>query len=267
MTADWQIKTIDELKADFRSAIAMGPFGSRIKAENFVTEGVPVLKGGNLHGAFIDDSKCDYLTEEKAEELKSSIAVTGDIVITHRGTIGQVSIIPENSRYPRYVVSQSQLKVSLNMEMVNPLFVNYYLRSREGQHQLLSYSSQVGVPAIAKASTSVRQIEIPCPPIQVQNQIVSVLKVLDDKIELNRQTNQTLEQIAQAIFKSWFVDFEPTRAKIIAQDMGADTATQELAAQAIICGAITLEQLQGYAEESVEESAQQREQEIGRAHV
>ncbi len=67
---------------------------------------------------------------------------------------------------------------------------------------------------------------------------------LDDKIELNRQTNQTLEHIAQAIFKCWFVDFEPTRAKIIAKEKGANTAIQELAAQAIICGAITLEQLE-----------------------
>src|SRR5690554_2067641 len=236
MTADWQIKTIDELKADFRSAIAMGPFGSRIKAENFVTEGVPILKGGNLHGVFIDDNKCDYLTEEKAEELKSSIAVTGDIVITHRGTIGQVSIIPKNSRYPRYVVSQSQLKVSLNMELVNPLFVNYYLRSKEGQHQLLSYSSQVGVPAIAKASTSVRKIKVPYPPIHVQNKIVYVLKVLDDKIELNRQTNQTLEQIAQAIFKSWFVDFEPVKAKIAALEAGGSEDDALLAAMQAIAG-------------------------------
>src|SRR5690554_1870607 len=99
------------------------------------------------------------------------------------------------------------------------------------------------------------------PGKEARKVIGRVLKVFDDKIELNRQTNQTLEQMAQAIFKSWFVDFEPTRAKIIAKAQGADPATQELAAQAIISGAITLEQLQGYAEESVEESAQQREQE------
>ena len=80
--------------------------------------------------------------------------------------------------------------------------------------------------------------------LDVQKKIVSIISGLEDKIELNRQTNQTLEHIAQAIFKCWFVDFEPTRAKIIAKEKGANTAIQELAAQAIICGVITLEQLE-----------------------
>ena len=80
--------------------------------------------------------------------------------------------------------------------------------------------------------------------LDVQKKIVSIISGLEDKIELNRQTNQTLEHIAQALFKCWFVDFEPTRAKIIAKEKGANTAIQELAAQAIICGAMTLEQLE-----------------------
>ncbi|PSW30486.1 restriction endonuclease subunit S [Photobacterium phosphoreum] len=207
----------------------MGPFGSRIKAENFVKSGVPVLKGGNLHSSYINDDECDYLTEEKADELKSSNAFEGDIVITHRGTIGQVSIIPEGAKYNRYVVSQSQLKVSLDKERVNPYYVNYFLRSRIGQHRLLSYASQVGVPAIAKASTSVRQIKVPCPPLTVQNEIVSLLQSLDHKITLNTQTNQTLEEMAQAIFKSWFVDFDPVKAKMNGeQPEGMDTATASL---------------------------------------
>ncbi len=89
MEVDWPELTIDELKAPHKGAIAMGPFGSRIKAENFVTEGVPVIKGAQLHGAFVSDTGFDYLTEEKAQELSSSIAVRGDLVITHRGTIGK----------------------------------------------------------------------------------------------------------------------------------------------------------------------------------
>ncbi|MDC5852407.1 restriction endonuclease subunit S [Vibrio europaeus] len=165
MSFNWPEFSIDELKAPTKGAIAMGPFGSRIKAENFVDSGVPVLKGGNLHGAYINDSDCDFLTEEKAEELKSSVVYEGDIVITHRGTIGQVSIVSDESKYPRYVVSQSQLKISLDKTKVNPYYVNYYLRSRLGQYQLLSFASQVGVPAIAKASTSVKQIRVPCPPL------------------------------------------------------------------------------------------------------
>jgi type I restriction enzyme S subunit len=76
-----------------------------------------------------------------------------------------------------------------------------------------------------------------------EKKIAKILGELDDKIELNRQTNQTLEHIAQTIFKSWFVDFEPARAKIIAKQKGGNELAQELAAQAVICGAITLHKL------------------------
>ncbi|HHY0617952.1 TPA: restriction endonuclease subunit S [Vibrio parahaemolyticus] len=229
MSFNWPEFTIDELKAPTKGAIAMGPFGSRIKAENFVDSGVPVLKGGNLHGAYINDSDCDFLTEEKANELKSSVVYEGDIVITHRGTIGQVSIVSDESKYPRYVVSQSQLKISLDKTKVNPYYVNYYLRSRLGQHQLLSFASQVGVPAIAKASTSVKQIRVPCPPLTIQEKIVDFIRVVDRKYTNNSGVNQTLEEIAQAIFKSWFVDFDPVKARVKGeQPEGMDTATASL---------------------------------------
>jgi type I restriction enzyme S subunit len=209
MGIEWPELTIDELKAPNKGSIAMGPFGSRIKAENFVSSGVPVIKGAQLHGAFVKDADFDYLTEEKAQELSSSIAVRGDLVITHRGTIGQVSIIPDDSKYEKYIVSQSQLKVTLDSKKINPYFANYFFRSRLGQHRLLANASQVGVPAIAKASSSVKEILVPCPDLRTQQNVVEILKSLDDKIELNRQMNETLEAMAQALFKSWFVDFDP----------------------------------------------------------
>jgi len=211
----------------------MGPFGSRIKKENFTNSGIPVIKGGNLNGDFILEDNFDYLTIDKADELSTSNAFKRDIVITHRGTIGQVGIIPDNSKYERYVVSQSQLKVSLDESRVNPFFVYYFLRSPIGQHRLLSNASQVGVPAIAQASTSVKSILVPVPKIEVQNKVVEILLNLDHKIEANQQTNETLEAMAQAIFKSWFVDFDPVRAKIAAKKAGRDP---EKAAMAAISG-------------------------------
>lgn len=236
MSADWPELTIDELKSDVKNAIAMGPFGSRIKAENFVKSGVPVIKGGNLNGDFLSEEKFDFLTEEKADELRSSNAFRGDIVITHRGTLGQVGIIPDDSLYQRYVVSQSQLKVSLDKEKVNPYFVYYFLRTQLGQHRLLMNSSQVGVPAIAKASTSVKQILIPCPDKTIQNKIVNVIKSVDEKIKVNYQINQTLEQMAQAIFKSWFVDFDPVKVKREILKSGGSEQEALLAAMQSISG-------------------------------
>lgn len=126
-------------------------------------------------------------------------------------------------------------------------------------NRLLASATGSTFPNVGRELLSDFEVEVV--PVEKALAINELIVSLESKIELSRQTNQTLEQIAQAIFKSWFVDFEPTRAKIIAKAQGADPATQELAAQAIICGAISLEQLQGYVEESVQKSAQQREQE------
>ena len=210
---DWSEIPLELLLSEKKNAIAMGPFGSRIKAENFVSEGVPVIKVSNLNGAFLDEADFDFLTEEKAEELKSSKAIAGDIVITHRGTIGQVGLIRENSKYSEYIVSQSQLKFTPSKAKLDSTFAYYFLRSPLGQHRLLMNTSQVGVPAIAKATASVKEILIPLPPLSDQKAIAHILGTLDDKIELNQKMNQTLEEIAKAIFKSWFVDFDPVRAK------------------------------------------------------
>lgn len=212
MSSEFSEPTFEEIKAPMKSAFSMGPFGSRIKAENFVTEGVPVIKGGNLNGD-LDSSSFDFLTPEKAAELSTSIARRLDLVITHRGTLGQVGIIPPNSRYPEYIVSQSQLKLSFDQTKVNPYFIYYFLRSSVGQRRLLANTSQVGVPAIAQALTSIRNIRVPLPSLKEQDSIVGTLRLLDDRIALLHETNTTLEGIAQALFKSWFVNFDPVRAK------------------------------------------------------
>ena len=212
MSSEFDEPTFEEIKAPTKSAFSMGPFGSRIKAENFVTEGVPVIKGGNLNGD-LDSSSFDFLTHEKAAELSTSIARRLDLVITHRGTLGQVGIIPPNSRYSEYIVSQSQLKLSFDQAKVNPYFIYYFLRSSVGQRRLLANTSQVGVPAIAQALTSIRNIRVPLPSLKEQDSIVDALRLLDERIALLRETNATLEAIAQAMFKSWFVDFDPVHAK------------------------------------------------------
>jgi len=103
---------------------------------------------------------------------------------------------------------------------VIPEFVVAYFKTPEGQHKLLANASQVGVPSIAQPVTYLRTIEILVPPLPEQRAIAQILGTLDDKIELNRRINETLEAMARAIFKSWFVDFDPVRAKAEGHDPG-----------------------------------------------
>jgi len=128
------------------SDIAMGPFGSNLKVDSFTNEGVPVIKGGNLSEFFVSGS-FSFVSEDKADSLNRSVAYPGDIIITHRGTLGQVSLVPYH-HYPRYVISQSQLRFTPDNQKINSKYLLYFLKSRTGQYELLMNASQVGVPAI-----------------------------------------------------------------------------------------------------------------------
>ena len=188
--------------------ISMGPFGSNIKVECFVDKGIPVLNGSNLEGYELKEDSFRYVTKEKADSLNKANAYRGDIVITHRGTLGQIVFIPQTSKYDRYVISQSQFRVRCN-HMILPEYMVYYFHTRLGKHKLLSNASQVGVPALARPSTTFQKIEIEIPDIPTQKRIIAILQTIHDKIAINTKINENLEQQAQAIFKSWFVDFEP----------------------------------------------------------
>ena len=188
--------------------ISMGPFGSNIKVECFVDSGIPVLNGSNLVGSRLNEDSFNYVTEEKATSLGKANAYRGDIVITHRGTLGQIVYIPQNSKYERYVISQSQFRVRCN-DKVLPEFLVYFFHSRLGQHKLLSNASQVGVPSLARPTSTFQKLTIKVPSIATQKEIVKILSALDDKIELNNAINRNLEEQAQALFKNWFIDFAP----------------------------------------------------------
>lgn len=187
--------------------IAMGPFGSNIKVECFVNEGIPVLNGSNLNGFFLTEDSFRYVTEEKADSLGRANAHRGDIVITHRGTLGQIVCIPETSKHDRYVISQSQFRVKCN-EKVLPEYLVYYFHTAIGQHKLLSNASQVGVPALARASTTFQKIEVEIPDIKTQQKVVSVLNAIEAKINVNHSINENLQQQAQAIFANEFLSLE-----------------------------------------------------------
>ena len=198
MAGEWK----DVSMQDIATKIAMGPFGSDIKTDNFVPSGVPIIRGGNLTSGRFHGEGFVYLTEEKADDLLNSNAFPGDIVFTHRGTLGQVGLVPE-SPFKRYVVSQSQMKLSCNRMLANPVFIYYFFKSPRGQHALLENTSQTGVPAISRPVTSLKAIRLSLPPLAEQKAIAAVLGALDDKIELNRRMNATLEAMARALFQSW----------------------------------------------------------------
>ncbi|WP_113653767.1 restriction endonuclease subunit S [Pedobacter namyangjuensis] len=192
---------------EYIQEISMGPFGSNIKIDNFISSGVPVLNGSNLTNHKLVEHGFKYVSEKKANSLGKANAKRGDIVITHRGTLGQVAYIPFDSKFERYVISQSQFRVRFK-DSINPIYFAYLMLSKYGQKKLLSFKNHVGVPALAQATTNFKLLKLFIPDILTQNKIASVLSALDDKIELNNKINAELEAMAKTLYDYWFVQFD-----------------------------------------------------------
>ncbi|MEO0702493.1 MAG: restriction endonuclease subunit S [Pseudomonadota bacterium] len=172
--ADWKISRI----ADLFSDISMGPFGSDITVSNFVSEGVPVLSGDNIRTHKLEDGFKNYVTPEKAKSLKRAVAKRGDIVVTHRGTIGQIAFVPGDSEFEHYVISQSQFRATF-ADAVDPMWTALYFLSERGSAQLLEGKGHTGVPAIAQATTTFRKLLLPLPAREEQTAITEVFADLD----------------------------------------------------------------------------------------
>ncbi len=181
---EWEFVQLEDACLKSKYSFSMGPFGSDIKTDNFVPAGVPVIRGVNLTKEPFNEDGFVFVTEEKADELRAANAFPNDLIFTHRGTLGQVGIIPLKAKFKRYVVSQSQMKCVCNNEILNPMFAFYYFLSELGQKIILKHSTKSGVPHIVQPLTSLRRFPIPLPRIEEQDKIVKILynvSVLIDK--------------------------------------------------------------------------------------
>jgi len=216
MANDWQPTTIAEIASSAQNALVGGPFGSDLVSRDYVDHGVPVIRGQNMDERWVG-GEFVYVTPEKAESLKANLARPGDIVFTQRGTLGQVALVPEKP-FERYLISQSQMKLTVNRERVDPLFLYFVFRSPEKQEYIRQHTIQTGVPHTNLGI--LRATPILLPPLKEQRAISCILGTLDDKIELNRKMNETLEAIARSLYRSWFMDFDPVRAKTVNRETG-----------------------------------------------
>ncbi len=185
--AEWPTATI----LDVAEKVATGPFGSNIKVSTFVPEGVPIISGNHLRGYFLEEPEFNYITEEHAERLKNSIVFPHDLIFTHAGNIGQVAMIPDGCKYDRYVLSQRQFYLRCNETKVVPEFLLLFFHSASGQHELLSYANQTGVPSIAQPASNLKKIPFKCPPMQEQlvwqEQVYPLLgRYLNNRLENER---------------------------------------------------------------------------------
>ena len=184
--------------------------GYRAKNTELAVSGVPFARAGNIKNGFqFDDA--DHFPSENVNQIKNKTSRLGDVVFTSKGTVGRFAYVQENT--PRFVYSpQLCFWRSLKPELLDFRFLFYWMSGQEFFDQFKEVSGQTDMAEYVSLRDQ-RRMRITLPSIREQRAIAHILGTLDDKIELNRRMNETLKAMARALFKSWFVDFDPVRAK------------------------------------------------------
>lgn len=175
---------IEDIAKPEKYSCVGGPFGSNLTGKDYVDEpGVPVIRGANLtinEGKFIE-SAFVYVSPEKASRLKSNKAFRGDIIVTQRGTLGQVGLIPSDSKFEEYIVSQSQMKLTLDKAKALPEYIYLYLLSNRAQRDLEVATICTGIPHINLGIF--KNFSILLPNIDKQKSIISQIEEIETALK------------------------------------------------------------------------------------
>ena len=191
----WRVCAVEE----FADRVGMGPFGSNIKVETFVESGIPVISGQHLKQLLVEDNTFNFITHEHAARLAKSCVQAGDVIFTHAGSIGQVSLLHKDAAFTSYVLSQRQFFLRCNTEVMSPEWIALYFKSPAGQHQLLANTSQVGVPSIARPVSYLRSIRLLVPPPALNQRFASIVGAINDRVMANRKQFGALTQIRDTL--------------------------------------------------------------------
>jgi type I restriction enzyme S subunit len=224
----WKVCSVDELIHDsVLDPIQDGNHGeSHPTSDDYVASGVLFLMSNYIRNGHVRMNNCKYLPLELARSLRVGHAKRGDVLLTHKGNdLGRTAILTDID----WAVLTPQVTYYRvrDRNRLDPHFLKLVFESPTFQHQFKRDADQSTRPFVS--ITNQRRLFLPIPPVNEQRAIVYLLGSLDDKIELNRQNNETLEAIARAIFKSWFIDFDPVRARMEGhQPVGMDSETAAL---------------------------------------
>ena len=219
MAGEWDTASVVELQRAGILLVEDGNHGEyRPRSDEFVSEGVAFIRAADMDNGrvlFDSASKINYLARRR---IRKGIGAPGDILLSHKGTVGKVAIVPDDA--PRFVCSpQTTFWRCLDESILNRKYLYAFLRSPAFASQLAIRAGETDMAPYVSL-TSQRALEVTLPFLPEQCAIAHILGTLDDKIELNRRMNETLEVMARALFKSWFVDFDPVHAKMEGRDTG-----------------------------------------------
>lgn len=184
--------------------IQTGPFGSQLHKEDYVEYGTPIVTVEHLGNRKFTEQNLPKVSDSDKERLKKYVLATGDIVFSRVGSVDRCSYVDEE--HNGWMFSGRCLRVRPS-ENIDSLYLYYYFCREETRQFVRNIAVGATMPSIN--TKLLGEVPVAVPDLQIQKMVSNILSTIDNKIELNNKINANLQQQAQAIFKSWFVDFEP----------------------------------------------------------
>jgi type I restriction enzyme S subunit len=228
MTDDLRIASVAELQGEGVLLVEDGNHGEyRPRPDEFVESGVAFIRAADMDSGRVLFDSASKISDTARRRITKGVGAPGDVLLSHKGTVGKVALVPGDA--PPFVCSpQTTFWRTLNEQVLDRRYLHAFMRSRSFHLQLGSRAGETDMAPYVSL-TAQRAFKVSLPPLAVQRGIASITGALDDKIELTRRMNETLEDLARTIFKSWFVDFDPVRAKAKgSQPVGMDAETAAL---------------------------------------
>lgn len=202
--ADWSAHNLE----DCMEAI----IDYRGKTPEKTKSGIPLITAKVVKGGRIEPTDEYIAAEDYDSWMRRGLPKAGDVVMTTEAPLGEIAQLGSE----QVALAQRLITLRGKQNLLDNTFLKFLMQSDDVQDQLRARAS--GTTVLGIKQSELRKITLTLPPLDEQRAIAHILGTLDDKIELNRRMNETLEAMARALFKSWFVDFEPVRAKAEGRD-------------------------------------------------
>jgi type I restriction enzyme S subunit len=204
MSEAWQRCTIADLIERDEAEVQTGPFGTQLRASDYVESGTPVINVRNVGFGDVRPDKLEYIGEDTVARLSSHLLSPGDIVFGRKGAVERHAFIQD--QHSHWFQGSDCIRLRLNSERVLSRFVSYSFLTEAHKHWMLAQGSH-GATMASLNQDIIGRIPLALPPVQEQQRIVDVLSAYDKLIENNTRRIAILEEMAQAIYREWFVNF------------------------------------------------------------
>jgi len=203
----WNLLSINDLveKDIIEKPLDGNHGGIHPKGSDFVNEGIPFVMASDINNGKVDLLNCKFITKKQADSLQKGFAITGDVLLTHKASLGRTAIVGDiETPYIMLTPQVTYYRVK-NYDKLNNNYLKYFFDTPAFQDTLINHGDSGSTRAYV-GITAQRDLPVILPPIDTQKAIATVLSSLDDKIDLLHRQNKTLEAMAETLFRQWFIE-------------------------------------------------------------